>query len=152
MGSASFSPLAFLFSPADVDLVAVVANHLLALVGDVGAHGREPFLGVEGSVALSTSGFIDDLVFPRKIGHAVLRKGSADDVLCRACSWRASSDPPVRAFTSEGWSLCQCPATGNWARKVESYFQWQGGRNESKNNVKSIRFDLYGNGVDPVLL
>ncbi len=47
---------------ADVAVAAVVANHLLALLGDVGAHGREPFQAVEGSVAFSVPG-VDFLMF-----------------------------------------------------------------------------------------
>jgi len=75
--------LGFSLSSAHVAVVAVVSHHLLALVGDVGAHGREPFQGVEVSAALSVAGFVDDTGFPGKICHALLRKGSADDVACQ---------------------------------------------------------------------
>ncbi len=47
------------------------------------AHGPVAFgtgQGVEGFGALSVSGFIDDLGFPRKIGYPVLGKGCANDV------------------------------------------------------------------------
>jgi len=38
----------FPFPPADITVEAVIADHLLSLVGHVGAHGGEPFEGGEG--------------------------------------------------------------------------------------------------------
>ncbi len=73
-------PPGFPFASADIAVVAAVPHHLLAFVGDVRTHGRQPFQCVEGPGARPVPGCIGDFGFPGKIGHAVLGKGCADDV------------------------------------------------------------------------
>jgi len=84
-------PRFFPFTPGDVAVIAVISDHLLASIGDMRAHGRQPFqsgeclliLAVPGSAFGAGFGFIDDCAFLFQITHAFLREGCPDDVTCQ---------------------------------------------------------------------
>jgi hypothetical protein len=67
-------------TPTDVAVVAIVTNHLLTLVRDMGAHGCQPLQGIKDILLFSVFGPVKDLGFLRNIGHSLLGKGGADDI------------------------------------------------------------------------
>ena len=60
----------FAFASADITIMPVVTNHsfdlealdrLLAFVGNMGAHGGEPFQCIKGCLLFTVLGFVNDL-------------------------------------------------------------------------------------------
>jgi len=70
----------FPFSPRDIAIKTVVFDHLLALVGDVGAHGGQPFHRRKNLCGLPVFGRIDNLSLLIQIVHALLGERGPDDV------------------------------------------------------------------------
>lgn len=68
------------FPPGDITVKAVVSDHLLSLVGDVGTHGGQPFQRGKNLCGLPVFGRIDDLSLRIQVLHSFLGKRRPDDV------------------------------------------------------------------------
>ena len=67
-------------APGDIAVVAIVPDHLLAVVGHMGAHGGLPLQRIKGLLVFSILRSVDDLGFFRDVGHPLLRERGSDDI------------------------------------------------------------------------
>jgi hypothetical protein len=59
----------FALTPTDIAVVAIVTNHLFALIGNMGTHGSEPLRRIKGLFVFSILRPVENLAFIGKVGH-----------------------------------------------------------------------------------